>query len=580
MSVSASIPTAQDLHRTAGLKLLADVVRTLGWRYVAVIASAFALSATSLLPPELLRRFVATLGQPHAAQGLPQQLLLWGAALAALLSFVALVTLGLREWLRLRIERLLRRRVLRTVHTVRTEALDGLERGDWLMRMSSDLHSVEGFLTESIPEQVRDAAVFCGAAALFLTHFGAIAGLALVGAALLALVNARVQTHMAPILGELRTMNGSAFQSLIEGLEGRKTVRAQKAEAQAEARFERRLAAINTAGFRIVGPLGGLMGLNQAAVQLMTACCLAGIAWAVAAGKLSVNDALVAPFYLGLFFGAAQGLAGGAYAWNRFFAEGARLADLFDLAKRAPEEAQPHLVDLSAAATLELRNVVVGHGAHTATRPLSTRFDRFAIHAIVGPSGGGKSTLLEVLAGLRAPLSGQVRLAAQDDTQMWPPHDGARTAHRSACAFVEQQPYVFAGTVRDNLIFGDAQRTQDCDLHHALKRVGLAARFASQGGLAARIDDRGDNLSAGERYRLSLARALLSRRPFLLLDEPFAALDPRSIDLVIDALSEETATKGVILVTHVLPPALSHCSGLPVFPGFIQPSHEFGVTHA
>jgi len=148
---------------------------------------------------------------------------------------------------------------------------------------------------------------------------------------------------------------------------------------------------------------------------------------------------------------------------------------------------------------------------------------------ITGPSGAGKSTLLELLAGLRRPSAGTL------------------TAPRSH--LVSQRPFLAPGTVRDNLTLGN-----DCDedeLWQILRLVGLDSMVSTlPEGLETQLGDDGFGLSAGQRARLTLARAALSSAPLLLLDEPTAHLDDESADLAHQLIQTLAELRTVVAVTH------------------------------
>jgi ABC-type bacteriocin/lantibiotic exporter with double-glycine peptidase domain len=155
---------------------------------------------------------------------------------------------------------------------------------------------------------------------------------------------------------------------------------------------------------------------------------------------------------------------------------------------------------------------------------------------ITGRSGAGKSTVLELLAGLRRPTSGTI---------VAPP------AH-----LVTQRPFLAAGTVRDALTIGHA--ATDEVLWDALRRVGLDGVIAGlDGGLGARLGDEGFGLSAGQRQRLAIARAWLSPEPLLLLDEPTAHLDGASAETIHALVAELAERRTVVAVTH-RPELLAH----------------------
>lgn len=138
--------------------------------------------------------------------------------------------------------------------------------------------------------------------------------------------------------------------------------------------------------------------------------------------------------------------------------------------------------------------------------------------AVIGPTGSGKSTLAWLLMRFYDPDSGSVRLGGEDIRSLDP------SFARRSVALVSQKPMLFSGTVRDNLLWGDRDATDD-ELRAALTRAEAGFVFDMPGGLDARIGSGGVNISGGQKQRLSIARALLKRAPVMLLDDATSALD-------------------------------------------------------
>ena len=164
--------------------------------------------------------------------------------------------------------------------------------------------------------------------------------------------------------------------------------------------------------------------------------------------------------------------------------------------------------------------------------------------AIVGPSGGGKSTLLSLLLRFFDPSAGRILVGGLDLADLDP------DAWRRAIAYVPQSPTLFRGSAADNIRLG--QPRADADRVRAAARLAGAHDFveALPDGYETVVGDGGRLLSTGQRRRLALARAFLRDAPLVLLDEPTADLDPASAALVGDAVERLRDGRTVVLVAH------------------------------
>ncbi|MEU1891038.1 thiol reductant ABC exporter subunit CydD [Streptomyces pristinaespiralis] len=164
--------------------------------------------------------------------------------------------------------------------------------------------------------------------------------------------------------------------------------------------------------------------------------------------------------------------------------------------------------------------------------------------ALVGESGVGKSTLLDVLLGFVDPAEGRVRVGGTDLTDL------DMEAWRRQIAWVPQLPYLFAGTVAENVRLARPD-ADDAAVMAALREAGAHGFVAAlPQGPDTLIGDEGVGLSAGQRQRLALARAFLADRPLLLLDEPTAALDGATEEGIVEAVGRLAEGRTVLLVVH------------------------------
>ncbi|KRE39631.1 ABC transporter ATP-binding protein [Janibacter sp. Soil728] len=200
---------------------------------------------------------------------------------------------------------------------------------------------------------------------------------------------------------------------------------------------------------------------------------------------------------------------------------------------------------LDHAPRLELRGLTAGWlPGRTDLGPLDLAVDPGARIALVGPNGSGKSTALAVLARHLDPSGGSYTIDGTDVT------DRDLTDVRALFAIVDDEPHVLAATLRANLALA-APEADDEGLVDSLRRAGLGTWFAGlPHGLDSRLGSGGLGISGGERARLSIARAIASGRPVILLDEPVAHLDHPTAEAVITDLLQHAGDRSVIMVTH------------------------------
>ncbi|MCP9209895.1 thiol reductant ABC exporter subunit CydD [Streptomyces cucumeris] len=228
-------------------------------------------------------------------------------------------------------------------------------------------------------------------------------------------------------------------------------------------------------------------------------------------------------------------------------AEGLAAADeVFAVLEREPSAGGRTSAPDAREATLTVDGLVVRHPGRGEPSLSATSF---ALRpgetvAVVGPSGAGKSTLLNAVLGFAEPSAGRILLGGQDlkslDPESW----------RRQIAWVPQRPYLFAGTIAENVRLARPD-ADDSSVRAALRDAGaLDFVTALPEGTATRLGELGSGLSAGQRQRIALARAFLADRPVLLLDEPTANLDGETEAAVVAAVRRLAAGRTVLMVVH------------------------------
>ena len=292
-------------------------------------------------------------------------------------------------------------------------------------------------------------------------------------------------------------------------------------------------------------------GLDAAVEMVQTACVASVLLWAGhqrdAGAPLSL--ALVVAFsqYLRQFFEPISMLAQRFTVLQNALASAERVFELLDTRELEPDEDAPTAAPTDLGEAFAFERVEF---AYRAGRPVLFDVSLAARAgeriALVGPTGAGKSTIAQLLLRLYDVDAGEVRVLGRD-VRRWP-----RRTLRRAFAVVPQEVTVFSGTLLQNIALGDPEPDR-ARAEAALGRLGIAATFlARDGGLDARVDERGMNFSVGERQLLAFARAVYHDAPILLLDEATASIDSATEARIQRALEGLMAGRTSLVIAHRL----------------------------
>jgi ATP-binding cassette subfamily B protein len=281
------------------------------------------------------------------------------------------------------------------------------------------------------------------------------------------------------------------------------------------------------------------------ALETLSALAVAGILWrggfAVLGGVATFGTLVAFIEYVQRFFAPLRKLSG---QYSLLQAGNASLERIFDLLDQRPEPSGgPDLADGRGALCLE--GVSFSYdGNQPVLRAIDLAIAPGEAVGLVGDTGSGKTTLGRLLLRFYAPDQGRILLDGEDLAAIDP------AAVRERIGWVSQEPFLFAGTVRDNL--DPDGRLTDEQLGALLERNGAWPAVERLGGLLGELLERGRNLSAGERQLLCLARTLARNPDILLFDEATSRLDPATEALVQQEMERTRQGRTVLIIAHRL----------------------------
>ncbi len=294
---------------------------------------------------------------------------------------------------------------------------------------------------------------------------------------------------------------------------------------------------------------GSLSVLNTVRINFLNSFITLAVGlWLVAQGRLDIG-AIAA---IGAFEGSAsylfQNIGEFVAGIQRCLSSAARVREMLEWpTERLAASVTESRSETSAPSAIELKGVTFGYAADALVlQDVHLSVPRGSVMALVGPSGGGKSTVLKLLMGFYPVETGNVLIGGAPIGAL------SLDALRAQSAYVPQDPFLFDATIRENLRFGQPGASNAA--LEAAARAAHAHEFIQElpEGYDARVGERGVKLSGGQRQRIALARAILKDAPILLLDEATSALDAESERLVQDALAVMRQGRTTLVVAHRL----------------------------
>ncbi len=267
--------------------------------------------------------------------------------------------------------------------------------------------------------------------------------------------------------------------------------------------------------------------------------------WEVSRGEISVGVLTAFIAYIGRFYTRLDSMSRIVAHTQRAAAGAKRIFEILDHASSVPECAQPRVLE-HVAGRISLRGVSFCHGNRQVLQGLDLEIEPGTMIGLVGPSGAGKSTLLNLICRFYDPAGGAVLVDGFDLRSV------SLSSYRRHIGLVLQEPFLFFGTIAENIAYGRPEATREEIV--AAARAAHAHEFILRlpHGYDSLVGERGQALSGGERQRISIARALLIDPRILILDEATSSVDTETETEIQRALENLVRGRTTIAVAHRL----------------------------
>ncbi len=433
---------------------------------------------------------------------------------------------------------------------------DSHSSGDMMSRVVNDLFDICE-AAHHVPEWIIICAIeIIGSFVILFGLSPALAVAILVVTVVFAAVMVRMNLTMRATFTDNRKKIGGVNAQLQDSLEGIRVVKSFANEAAESAKFrasnERYLASKEDM-YGTMGRYYGVYGLMTGALYTVVAV-LGG--WLVAQGELSAADMATFALYISLFCTPIETLVNSTEMYQKAIAGFRRMDEVL---RTEPDVADaPGAPDLAVGpGAIEYRGVCFSYpdveldeNGEARERPviddLNLTVRPGQTLALVGPSGGGKSTTCSLLPRFYDVASGSITIDGQDV------RDVTQSSLRRAIGLVQQDVYLFDGTIGENIAYGKPGATAE-EVAEAARRANIADFIESlPDGYDTEVGERGTRLSGGQKQRIAIARVFLKNPPILIFDEATSALDNESESVVQESLSELARGRTTIVIAHRL----------------------------
>ncbi|WP_421990140.1 ABC transporter transmembrane domain-containing protein [Roseococcus sp.] len=541
-------PPAARSRSVASLRLILPYLKPYAGRAVAAALALLVAAGLLLLIGQGVRQLVDVGFADASPQGLDRSALLMFLIVASL-ALASSTRFYLVSWLGERVGADLRRTVYDHVLSLSPAYFETARTGDILSRMTADVALLQALIGSAISMGLRSALTAAGALAMLVTTSPKLAGIVVVVVPFVVaplVLFGRRERRLSRIAQERVADLAATAEETLNGL---RVVQAFTHEPEERQRYSRQVEDSVAAALRRVTSRAVLI----LSVVLLGFGAITLSLWIgghdVIAGRMSPGELSAFVFYAVLL---ANNGAVMSELWGeiqRAAAAADRLIEVIETRPSITAPASPALLPMPPQGRFAFEDVTF----HYPTRPDAPALDRFSLKvepgetvALVGPSGGGKTTVLQLLLRFYDPTAGRVTMDGVDIRRL----DLADLRQR--LGLVPQEATIFSASAAENIRYGRPEAS-DAEVE-AAARAAAAHEFlaALPQGYASPLGARGVMLSGGQRQRVAIARAILRDPPVLLLDEATSALDAESEQAVQRAVAHLSQGRTTLVIAHRL----------------------------